>query len=189
MCQHDLVSIHTSARREKRVESRPEFVPLSRPRHAAAVRACAARGLFSLTGTLIRNHTAVIVSVDLCCADVQAEATHADVLRAGISPATFQQLVAFFCRRIFTMVASLRHVRLRVATTACMYFHRFFCLRSMKLHDPRFVLAACIYIAGATRLRAHARDVSAPLVRVRAASTLKLRCVTHDAHVAEILPP
>ena len=89
-------------------------------------------------------------------AKLQAESTHEDVLRAGISPGAFEDLVAFFCRRIFTMVVTLRHVRLRVATTACTYFQRFFCLRSMKQHDPRFVLAACIYIAGAPVLLAFA---------------------------------
>jgi hypothetical protein len=80
----------------------------------------------------------------------QVESTSTDVLTAGVSQHAYIQLMAFFSRRIFTMVSTLRSTRLRVATTACTYFHRFFCLKSLTEHDPRAVLAACIYLAGAS---------------------------------------
>jgi hypothetical protein len=80
--------------------------------------------------------------------DMQAEKVHPDMLKAGSCLRDLDQLCLYYCRRIFAMVASLRQVRLRVATTACTYFHRFYHTQSMIERDPRVVSVACVYLAG-----------------------------------------
>lgn len=79
---------------------------------------------------------------------MQAEHVPPEVVKAGFSPDEAAQFTAFFCRRIFTMTAALRTTRLRVATTACIYFQRFFHKHTWCTHDPRIVAVACIYVAG-----------------------------------------
>jgi cyclin C len=72
------------------------------------------------------------------------------VLEAGLSRLDVGQLKTFFCHQIFEIVALLK-ARLRVATTACSYFQRFYHLHSFLEHDPRHVAPACVYLAGALR--------------------------------------
>jgi hypothetical protein len=81
--------------------------------------------------------------------DMQAERMHPDMIKSGFSLRDVDQLSLYYCRRIFQMVASMRHVRLRIATTACTYFHRFYHTQSMMERDPRVVSIACVYLAGA----------------------------------------
>jgi preprotein translocase subunit Sec61beta len=86
---------------------------------------------------------------------MQAECVPPAVLEQGFSLKDLTQFMAFFCRRMFTMAASLRSTRLRVATTACVYFQRFFQHYTIAQQDPRVVAAACIYVAGVITLPSH----------------------------------
>jgi cyclin-C len=71
-----------------------------------------------------------------------------EVVKLGISTTEVQQLKEYFCRKIFAMVSSLRASRLKVATTACTYFQRFFLRYALNEHDPRILAPACVYLAG-----------------------------------------
>ena len=68
----------------------------------------------------------------------------------GIDQATVQQLKDYFCLRIYKMTKALKTARIRVAATACFYFHRFFLKYSFDQHDPRMIAPACIYLSGAS---------------------------------------
>jgi Cyclin, N-terminal domain len=80
---------------------------------------------------------------------MQAEHVCADELTRGVSSTQHDQLMTYFCEMIFKMIAALRGMRLRVASTACTYFHRFFSRCSLAQHDPRVVTVACVYMASA----------------------------------------
>jgi cyclin-C len=73
----------------------------------------------------------------------------AAVLQAGMTYIDVVDIKTYFCKRIFCMTSSLSGARVRVATTACVYFHRFYAKHSFLEHDPRTLAPACVYIAGA----------------------------------------
>lgn len=79
---------------------------------------------------------------------LQLDQVPASILITGVTALEIQQLKEFYCTRIFTMVAVLEKARLRVATTACTYFYRFFNKYTFKDHDPRHIVPACIYLSG-----------------------------------------
>lgn len=79
---------------------------------------------------------------------VQFSKVPRSLLIKGMDCSTLQQMKDYFCIRIFGMVHALKTARLRVATTACFYFHRFFLKYSMDQHDPRMMVPACIYLSG-----------------------------------------
>lgn len=83
---------------------------------------------------------------------LQLEQVSAALLKSGVTALQIQKLKEYYCTRIFTMVAALDKARLRVATTACTYFYRFFSKYTFQDHDPRLIVPACIYLSGTNTL-------------------------------------
>lgn len=70
------------------------------------------------------------------------------------------------------MVAALDKARLRVATTACTYFYRFYSKYMFQDHDPRLIVPACIYLSGVEHVRVCDDVQSGCVARGRAQHTL-----------------
>lgn len=88
------------------------------------------------------NHHSFLITEE------EANDASSKLFEAGLSGQQVKELKTFFCQQIFEIVATLKGSRLRVATTACVYFHRFYVRKTFVDHDPRLVTLACIYIAG-----------------------------------------
>lgn len=80
---------------------------------------------------------------------VQIERLPAAALKAGLTHDSVTDVKAACCRQIFRMAASLSGAPMRVATTACIYFHRFFAAHSFLDVDPRTFVAPATYLSGA----------------------------------------